>query len=89
MTVISCFFFFFLGERRVPRAVLVDFDCKSLDSVLSEYYGTQFKPDNALCGRAGTNNNWAKGHYSEGVDLLDQTLELVRTEAEACDSLQG
>ena len=34
-------------------------------------------------------NNWAKGHYTEGAELIDTVLDLVRREAEACDCLQG
>lgn len=30
-------------------------------------------------------NNWAKGHYTEGVDLMDMTLETLRREAESCE----
>lgn len=34
-------------------------------------------------------NNWAKGHYTEGAELVDVVLDVVRREAECCDSLQG
>jgi tubulin beta len=34
-------------------------------------------------------NNWAKGHYTEGAELVDQVLDVVRREAEGCDCLQG
>lgn len=34
-------------------------------------------------------NNWAKGHYTEGAELIDSVLDVVRKEAEACDCLQG
>jgi tubulin beta len=34
-------------------------------------------------------NNWAKGHYTEGAELVDDVLECVRKEAEGCDALQG
>ena len=36
--------------------------------------------------RAG--NNWAKGHYTEGAELVDSVLDVVRKEAEGCDCLQ-
>ena len=36
-----------------------------------------------------TGNNWAKGHYTEGAELVDQVLDVVRREAEGCDCLQG
>ena len=32
---------------------------------------------------------YLQGHYTEGAELVDQVLDIVRNEAEACDSLQG
>ena len=37
----------------------------------------------------GAGNNWAKGHYTEGAELVDSVLEVVRKEAENCDCMQG
>lgn len=34
-------------------------------------------------------NNWAKGHYTEGAELVESVLDVVRKESESCDSLQG
>ena len=34
-------------------------------------------------------NNWAKGHYTEGAELIDAVLDVCRKEAEGCDCLQG
>ncbi|KAJ4198916.1 hypothetical protein NW759_016191 [Fusarium solani] len=39
--------------------------------------------------RSGAGNNWAKGHYTEGAELIDQVLDVGRRETEACDCLQG
>lgn len=79
----------FSAERYVPRAILVDLDRKGLEPVLSGLYGSLFKPNNVVVGRSGAGNNWAKGHYTEGAELANLTLELVRTEAESCDLIQG
>ena len=40
-------------------------------------------------GQSGAGNNWAKGHYTEGAELVDGVLDVVRKEAENCDCLQG
>ena len=37
----------------------------------------------------GAGNNWAKGHCTEGTQLIDYVLDVVRKEAEGCDCLQG
>ena len=42
-----------------------------------------------LTGQSGAGNNWAKGHYTEGAELVDSVLDVVRKEAESCDCLQG
>ena len=34
-------------------------------------------------------NCWAKGHYTEGAELVDNVMEVVRKETEGCDCLQG
>lgn len=52
-------------------------------------------PDESLtcplrhAGQSGAGNNWAKGHYTEGAELVDSVLDVVRKESEGCDCLQG
>ncbi|CAJ2507545.1 Uu.00g087310.m01.CDS01 [Anthostomella pinea] len=76
-------------ERYVPRAVLVDLEPGAVDAVRSGPYGGLFRPDNIVTGQSGAGNNWAKGHYTEGAELVDDVLDVVRREAEGCDCLQG
>ena len=82
------FFLFFSGGKYVPRAVLVDLEPGTMDSVRSGPYGRIFRPDNFVFGQSGAGNNWAKGHYTEGAELVDSVLDVVRKEAENCDCLQ-
>jgi hypothetical protein len=46
-------------------------------------------PPSSRLGQSGAGNNWAKGHYTEGAELVDSVLDVVRKEAESCDCLQG
>ncbi|CAN1226831.1 Tubulin beta-1 chain [Linum grandiflorum] len=77
------------GGRYVPRAVLMDLEPGTMDSVRSGPFGQIFRPDNFVFGQSGAGNNWAKGHYTEGAELIDSVLDVVRKEAENCDCLQG
>lgn len=77
------------GGRYVPRAVLVDLEPGTMDSLRTGPYGNIFRPDNFIFGQNGAGNNWAKGHYTEGAELIDSVLDVVRKEAENCDCLQG
>ncbi|PKA52485.1 Tubulin beta-1 chain [Apostasia shenzhenica] len=75
--------------RFVPRAVLMDLEPGTMDSIRSGPFGQIFRPDNFVFGQSGAGNNWAKGHYTEGAELIDSVLDVVRKEAENCDCLQG
>ncbi|KAF8295905.1 beta tubulin [Trypanosoma cruzi] len=77
------------GGRYVPRAVLIDLEPGTMDSVRAGPYGQIFRPDNFIFGQSGAGNNWAKGHYTEGAELIDSVLDVCRKEAESCDCLQG
>ena len=77
------------GGKYVPRAVLVDLEPGTMDSVRAGPFGALFRPDNFVFGQSGAGNNWAKGHYTEGAELVDSVLDVVRKEAENCDCLQG
>uniref|UniRef100_M4CMF7 Tubulin beta chain n=1 Tax=Brassica campestris TaxID=3711 RepID=M4CMF7_BRACM len=77
------------GGRYVPRAVLMDLEPGTMDSIRSGPFGQIFRPDNFVFGQSGAGNNWAKGHYTEGAELIDSVLDVVRKEAENCDCLQG
>merc|ERR1712072_1383084 len=77
------------GGRYVPRAVLMDLEPGTMDSVRAGPYGQVFRPDNFVFGQTGAGNNWAKGHYTEGAELIDSVLDVVHKESESCDCLQG
>ncbi|KAJ3571974.1 hypothetical protein NPX13_g5199 [Xylaria arbuscula] len=77
------------NAKYVPRAVLVDLEPGTMEAIRSGQYRNLFSPDNMVHGQSGAGNNWAKGHYTEGAELVDQVLDVVRREAEGCDCLQG
>ena len=77
------------SSRYVPRAVLLDLEPGTMDAVRAGPIGQIFRPDNFVFGQSGAGNNWAKGHYTEGAELIDSVLDVVRKEAESCDCLQG
>lgn len=67
-----------IGGKYVPRSVLVDLEPGTIDSVRSGVFGQLFRPDNFIFGQSGAGNNWAKGHYTEGAELSDSVLDVVR-----------
>lgn len=77
------------NRKYVPRAVAVDLEPATLDSIRSGPLGHIYRPDNLISGESGAGNNWAKGFYTEGAELMETVMDAVRREAEASDSLQG
>ena len=51
--------------------------------------GSLFKPDNFIRALNGAGNNWAKGYYSEGSEIIQLVMDQIRKEAENADCLQG
>jgi tubulin beta len=49
------------SNKYVPRAVLVDLEPGTMDSIRSGPLGNLFRPDNLVFGQSGAGNNWAKG----------------------------
>ncbi|KAI0290238.1 beta-tubulin 1 tubb1 [Russula brevipes] len=77
------------ANKYVPRAILIDLEPGTMDAVRTGPHGGLFRPDNYVFGQSGAGNNWAKGHYTEGAELVDSVLDVVRKEAEGTDALQG
>ena len=69
----------------VPRDICVDLEPGTMDGVKAGPYGGLFRPDNFTLGQNGAGNNWAKGYYTEGAELVDSVLDVVRKEAEGCE----
>ncbi|CDP00792.1 unnamed protein product [Coffea canephora] len=61
----------------------------TMDSIRFGPYGQIFGPNNFIFGQSGAHNNWTKGHYIEGAELINAILNVVRKEAENGDCLQG
>ncbi|XP_062221318.1 tubulin beta-9 chain-like [Phragmites australis] len=59
----------------VPYVVLMDLELGTMDSVCYGPYGNIFRPDNFVFGQSGASNNWAKGHYTEGAELIDSVCK--------------
>jgi tubulin beta len=76
-------------KRYIPRTVIVDLEPGTIDAIRASRLGDIFRPDNFVFGQNGASNNWAKGFYTEGAELVDQVQDIVRREAESCDCIQG
>jgi tubulin beta len=62
------------ANKYVPRAVLIDLEPGTMDSVRSGPLGSLFRPDNFVFGQSGAGNNWAKGREWRSVWIVDPFL---------------
>ncbi|KAG9118408.1 Tubulin beta-2 chain, partial [Ceratobasidium sp. 392] len=76
-------------SRYVPRSIQVDLESGVCNRLRSGPLGGLFRPDTFLSGENGAGNNFAKGHYTEGAELIDSIFEIIRKQVEQCDALQG
>ncbi|XP_011494620.1 PREDICTED: tubulin beta chain-like [Ceratosolen solmsi marchali] len=86
---INVFFNETVFKRYIPRTVIVDLEPGTIDSIRASTFGEIFRPDNFVYSQNSASNNWAKGYYTEGAELVDQVQDVVRREAESCDCIQG
>uniref|UniRef100_A0A2K6H015 Tubulin/FtsZ 2-layer sandwich domain-containing protein n=1 Tax=Propithecus coquereli TaxID=379532 RepID=A0A2K6H015_PROCO len=64
--------------RHVPRAVFVDLEPAVIDRVRTGIYRQLFHPEQLISGKEDAANNYARGHYTVGKELIDLVLERIR-----------
>ena len=50
---------------------------------------TRNSKDDFFTGSTGAGDNWVKGHYTDGAELVDSIMDLLLRESEYCECLQG
>ena len=75
--------------RYVPRAVFVDLEPTVIDQVRTSKYKHLFHPEMLITGKEDAANNYARGHYTIGKEVIDRVLESLRHCVDVCNGLQG
>uniref|UniRef100_A0A8R1HKD8 Tubulin alpha chain n=1 Tax=Caenorhabditis japonica TaxID=281687 RepID=A0A8R1HKD8_CAEJA len=75
--------------RHVPRSIFVDLEPTVVDEIRTGTYKKLFHPEQMLTGKEDAANNYARGHYTVGKELIDITLNRIRRLADNCNGLQG
>ncbi|GAA5866975.1 hypothetical protein JCM1840_005928 [Sporobolomyces johnsonii] len=77
------------SKKYVPRGLQIDLEPSTGDAIKGSKIGGLFRPSGFIFGNSGAGNNWAKGYYTEGAELVDTIMDQLRHEAEGCELLQG
>jgi tubulin alpha len=75
--------------RYVPRSVFVDLEPNVIDEVRKGEYRELYHPELLISGKEDAANNYARGHYTIGKDVLDNVGNRIRRLAENCEGIQG
>ncbi|KRZ19244.1 Tubulin alpha-3 chain [Trichinella zimbabwensis] len=75
--------------RHVPRAIFVDLEPTVIDEIRTGSHGKLFHPEQLITGKEDAANNYARGHYTIGKEIIDLVLDRIRRLAENCTGLQG
>jgi len=77
------------GEKFVPRALFVDLEPSVIDEIKTGEYGKLFNQSGMLSGKEDAANNFARGRYTTGREMIDPCMEKLNKLVEQCDGLQG
>ncbi|ETO12554.1 hypothetical protein RFI_24821 [Reticulomyxa filosa] len=89
--------------KHVPRCVFLDLEPSVIDEVRSGTYKQLFQlsnqkdertrsyfiPQQLISGKEDAANNYARGHYTIGKEIVDLCLDRIRKLADNCTGLQG
>ncbi|OAJ45254.1 hypothetical protein BDEG_28406 [Batrachochytrium dendrobatidis JEL423] len=71
------------------RGIMIDMEEGVINHILRGPLQEIFDPWQHITSVSGSGNNWAMGHHVYGPQYRDQILEVVRKQAEYCNSLQS
>jgi tubulin alpha len=75
--------------KHVPRCVFVDLEPSVIDEVRTGAYRQLFHPEQLINGKEDAANNYARGHYTVGKEIVESVLDRIRKLADNCTGLQG
>jgi len=75
--------------KHVPRAIFMDLEPTVIDEIRTGTYRQLFHPEQLITGKEDAANNYARGHYTVGKEIIDLVLDRTRKLADGCGGLQG
>jgi tubulin alpha len=76
-------------DKFTPRSIFVDLEPTAIDEIRMGSNKNLFYPEQLVSGKEDAANNYARGQYTIGKDILPHALDSIRKLANSCTSLQG
>jgi tubulin alpha len=64
--------------KYVPRALFIDLEPTVIDEIKHSSYKNLFHPEQLICGKEDAANNYARGHYTIGKEIIDRVIDKMR-----------
>ena len=87
--VLDGFFSSASSGKYVPRTVFCDLESTVVDTIRGGKYKNLYHPDQLVSGVEDAANNYSRGYYTVGKEMVDQVLDRIRKLADDCDGLSG
>jgi tubulin alpha len=88
-TSFRCFFEETGSGQFVPRNLSVDLEPNVIDDVRNSPTAAIFHPEFLLSGKEDAANNFARGHYTVGKEIIDRVNDRLRKLVDNCENVQG
>ncbi|XP_042565874.1 tubulin alpha-8 chain-like isoform X1 [Clupea harengus] len=75
--------------RYVPRSIFIDLEPSVIDEIRHGPYRQLYHPEQLISGKEDAANNFARGHYTIGKEIVDPVMDRIRKMADQCTGLQG
>ncbi len=76
-------------NSHVPRAIFIDLEPTVIDEIRTGKYKKLFHGDQLISGKEDASNNYPRGYYTIGKEIIGLVLENIRKLADNCKCLQG
>lgn len=73
----------------VPHSIYVDLEPTVIGEIRSGVHKDFYHPETLICGKEDAANNYARGHYTVGKEIVDRVLQQMRKQVEKFNCLQG
>lgn len=64
--------------KYVPRSIFCDLDPSPIDEIRTGNYSKLFHPELLISGKEDASNNYARGHYTVGKEMVDSVIDRIR-----------
>jgi tubulin alpha len=85
----STFFEETQAGQYVPRNLCVDLEPTVIDEIRRGPYQSMFHPEFLINGKDGGANNFARGHYTVGKEMMDVITDRIRKMVDNSENVQG